>query len=167
MLFLLNLEFLPITLLVVYVGAIAVLFLFVLMMLNIKIVEMKLSNSYYTPLTLVLALSFILELFVLIRLELLPLTIPLVHSSFVSDFVNVNVGLVEQLLSYINDSNMKLLGEVIFVDYSIQFVLVSYVLLFAMIGSIVLSLQKKFISKQQNVYYQVVRDTNSCLSFYS
>jgi NADH-quinone oxidoreductase subunit J len=61
LLFILQLEFLPITLLVVYVGAIAVLFLFVLMMLNIKYTELKEENSHYIPIASVFAIVFFFE----------------------------------------------------------------------------------------------------------
>jgi len=86
LLFLLNLEFLPITFLVVYVGAIAVLFLFVLMMLNIKLTELKSESSHFLPVACLLGIVFVLELFVMIRLEFLPLTFSFVHSPFLSDF---------------------------------------------------------------------------------
>ena len=49
LLFLLELEFLPIVFLVVYVGAVAVLFLFVLMMLNIKLAELRENTTHYLP----------------------------------------------------------------------------------------------------------------------
>jgi NADH:ubiquinone oxidoreductase subunit 6 (subunit J) len=117
LLFLLNLEFLPITFLVVYVGAIAVLFLFVLMMLNIKITEMKAENVHFLPVATLLAIVFILEIFVLMRLEFLPLTFSFVHAPFVSDFANYNISFLESSLFYLNESNMRSLGQILFVEY--------------------------------------------------
>jgi len=61
LLFLFNLEFLPISFLVIYVGAIAVLFLFVLMMLNIKLAELQRNISGFLPFALLLGFTFIIE----------------------------------------------------------------------------------------------------------
>jgi NADH-quinone oxidoreductase subunit J len=91
LLFLLQLEFLPISFLVIYVGAIAVLFLFVMMMLNIKLAELKDDSFHYIPIALLFALAFIFELLILFRSEFVPLIIS--HSgqiSFLSDFVAVS-----------------------------------------------------------------------------
>lgn len=167
LLFLLNLEFLPITFLVVYVGAIAVLFLFVLMMLNIKLTELKAENAHFLPVACLLGIVFVLELFVMIRLEFLPLTFSFVHSPFLSDFANSSASFIDFPLFYLNESNMRSLGQILFVEYWLQFIIVGYILLFAMVGAIILTLQKKFLSKSQNVYFQILRNFNSCVSFYA
>ena len=117
LLFLLNLEFLPITFLVVYVGAIAVLFLFVLMMLNIKLTELKAENAHFLPVACLLGVVFVLELFVMIRLEFLPLTFSFVHSPFLYDFANSNAGFIDFPLFYLNESNMRSLGQILYVEY--------------------------------------------------
>ena len=117
LLFLLNLEFLPITFLVVYVGAIAVLFLFVIMMLNIKITEMKSENVPFIPIATLLAVVFTLEIFVLIRLEFLPLTFSFSNAALLSDLVNFNFSFIEHSLSHANEANMRSLGQVLFVEY--------------------------------------------------
>jgi NADH-quinone oxidoreductase subunit J len=62
LLFLFNFEFLPIAFLVIYVGAIAVLFLFVLMMLNIKLAELKENYFGFLPISIILSFVFIVEL---------------------------------------------------------------------------------------------------------
>jgi len=61
-LFLFDFEFLPIVTLVIYVGAIAVLFLFVLMTLNIKLSELQSQQAYYLPFSIILGFSFLMEL---------------------------------------------------------------------------------------------------------
>ena len=160
-------SFLPITFLVVYVGAIAVLFLFVLMMLNIKLTKLKAENAHFLPVACLLGVVFVLELFVMIRLEFLPLTFSFVHSPFLSDFANSNASFIDFPLFYLNESNMRSLGQILFVEYWLQFIIVGYILLFAMVGAIVLTLQKKFLSKSQNVYFQILRNFNSCVSFYA
>ena len=69
LLFLFNFEFLPISFLIIYVGAVAVLFLFVLMMLNIKLAELQESYSNYIPVSIVFGLIFVVELLFLLRSE--------------------------------------------------------------------------------------------------
>lgn len=61
LLFLLNIEFLPVIFIVVYVGAIAVLFLFVMMMLNVKFSEMQVTTTYFMQTAFILATTFLLE----------------------------------------------------------------------------------------------------------
>jgi len=75
LLFILRLEFLPIAFLVVYVGAIAVLFLFVMMMLNIKLAELNSDQFQYFFIVAVFALAFMLELILLVRSEFVPLAV--------------------------------------------------------------------------------------------
>jgi NADH:ubiquinone oxidoreductase subunit 6 (subunit J) len=167
LLFLLNLEFLPITFLVVYVGAIAVLFLFVLMMLNIKITEIKPDNAHFVPVAVLLTTVFVVEISLLTRLEFLPITFQLNHGLFISDLSNSIVNFVNSSLFAINESNMRSIGQVLFVDYWPQFIVVGYVLLFAMVGSIILTLHKTFVSKSQNVYFQTLRNFDKCIVMYS
>jgi len=90
LLFLLNLEFLPVTFLVVYVGAIAVLFLFVMMMLNIKLSEFKEDNFHYLPLALFFSALFAVELLFIIRSEFTPVfSVQGSQLTLLSDFVSI------------------------------------------------------------------------------
>jgi NADH-quinone oxidoreductase subunit J len=61
LLFILNVEFLPLLFLIVYVGAIAVLFLFVLIMLNIKLSELKEGSKQYFFIALIFGIIFLVE----------------------------------------------------------------------------------------------------------
>ena len=63
LLFLLNLDFLPVTFIIVYVGAIAVLFLFVIMMLNIKVAELKDESLHLVAGILLFVIIFVAEIF--------------------------------------------------------------------------------------------------------
>jgi NADH-quinone oxidoreductase subunit J len=167
LLFMLNLEFLPITFLVVYVGAIAVLFLFVIMMLNIKLSDLKSETMHFVPAILLLACVFGLEIFVLTRIDFTPLILSSTHGQMISDFSNQGVSFFNSSFYFLVDHNMRSIGQVLFVEYPSQFIIVGYVLLLAMISAIVLTLQKTFISRTQNVYFQVLRDFDSCVTFYS
>lgn len=88
------------------------------------------------------------------------------HSSFLSDLSSQSVGGLGARLLHQNESNIQSIGQALFVDLWPQFIIVGYVLLFAMVGVIVLTLQKTFLSKTQNVYFQTIRDFNSCVTFY-
>jgi len=165
LLFLLGLEFLPVTFIVVYVGAIAVLFLFVLMMLNIKLTELKSENISFVSIAILLSSVFILEVFALTRLEFLPLTAAFSENSFLLGFSNYNIILVSSSIFDTSASNIRALGMLLFTDFYLQFILVGYVLLFAMVGAIALTLHKKFLSRTQSVYFQVLRNFNACVTF--
>jgi len=62
---------------------------------------------------------------------------------------------------------MKALGQILFTEYFYQFIIVGYILLLAMIGAIVLTLHKTFVSKSQNIYAQVLRDFETSIVNYS
>ena len=166
LLLLLGLEFLPITFIVVYVGAIAVLFLFVLMTLNIKLAEVKYESHQYVPLGLVISGIFLSIVVLLLRSEFVAFSTSFLHKEFLCDYANQNSLLLNSLF-YHNEHNIRSVGLILFTGYSFQFIVVGYILLFAMIGTIVLTLHKKFLSRSQAVYFQILRDQNSALSFYS
>ena len=73
LLLLLNLDFFAMVFLVVYVGAIAVLFLFVVMMLNVKVTELNDSFIRYLPIGGIIGLIFLFEVFLVIDNDLVPM----------------------------------------------------------------------------------------------
>ena len=157
----------PILFLIVYVGAIAVLFLFVLIMLNIKLSELKEGSKQYLLIAFIFGLIFLLETlilfnvnFVLLNLYDIPLTKvqeSLLSFNFCFDFS----------IWCFKPSNTLYLGELFFTSFAYLFVALGFILLLAMIGTITLTLQKKFITKSQDVYMQVLRDSNSVIFKYS
>ena len=122
---LMNAEFLAMTIVIVYVGAIAVLFLFVVMMLNISESEIKEGFLKYFPFGLILIAIFITELFLIFNFDNFP----------VSDNVKIDVNKID----LIEVSNTKLLGLFLYTDYFIIFQISGFILLLAMIGAIVLA----------------------------
>jgi NADH-quinone oxidoreductase subunit J len=166
--FLFNFEFLPIAFLVIYVGAVAVLFLFVLMMLNIKQAELLGGSYNTTPVGLFFGFFFTYLLIFLLRFEF-EIINSLDRSSvaFLLDFSNiltVKTGYFDLCCSF---SNIKGLAVALFSDFLFHFLVSGLVLLLAMIAAIVLTLQKFFISKNQNVYNQILKDFNFAISFAS
>ena len=162
LLFLLSFEFLPVVFIVVYVGAIAVLFLFVIMTLSIKLSETKNENLNYLPVLALLSIIFLLDIITLTCLEFNSAAHSL-SDLFASDFYSVSFDYISSL-GKIN--NMKLLGSVLFTDYCFHFILIGMILLFAMIASIVLTLQKGFKAKTQGVFLQVLREYNTTVFAY-
>ena len=120
-----NAEFLAMTIVIVYVGAIAVLFLFVVMMLNISESEIKEGFLKYFPFGLILIAIFITELFLIFNFDNFP----------VSENVKIDINEVD----LIEASNTKLLGLFLYTDYFIIFQISGFILLLAMIGAIVLA----------------------------
>ena len=89
-LFMFNLEFLPISFVIIYVGAIAVLFLFVLMMLNIKFAELTENTTNNLPFVLVFSLLFLAEIFYLFKFEFFSLQLAQNSSElFIIDYIHL------------------------------------------------------------------------------
>jgi len=157
LLFLLELEFLPVIFLVVYVGAIAVLFLFVLMLLNIKYSELKESMSHYVPVALFLIVVFLFELVTVFFFEFTPLSIEDTHMETLNDFC-IFLGCSFDFYSFIfKQSNIFHLGNLFFIKFVYLFIVAAFILLLAMVATITLTLQKKLEIKFQHVYQQVLR----------
>ena len=138
---LLGAEFLAMLLLIVYVGAVAVLFLFVVMMLDVDFAEMRQGILQYMPIGAVVGIIMLLELL-------------LVAGSFVIS-PHVAGGSAVPIAEGI--SNTKALGEVIYTRYVFVFQAAGGVLLVAMIGAIVLTLQHRPNVKRQNAAKQTRR----------
>ncbi len=136
---LLGAEFLAMMLVVVYVGAVAVLFLFVVMLLDVDFAEMKQGFVLYLPIGGLIA--------VLVGLELWYVTSGWSHSPNAAAAAAPS-GMI---------SNTRALGLVIYTRYAYFFEAAGLILLTAMIGAIVLTLRHKAGVKRQNVDAQVAR----------
>tara|TARA_E500000178_G_C16810710_1_gene656814 strand:- start:29 stop:613 length:585 start_codon:yes stop_codon:yes gene_type:complete len=132
-------EFLAMILLIVYVGAVAVLFLFVVMMLNISTDTVKMqAKKYFFSGTLV-GLILLLEL--------------------IFSFANLDDIFVNERLTIANNgkSNTHNIGNVLYTDYFFTFQLSGCILLVAMVGAIVLTLRKREGVLKQSIEQQVFR----------
>ena len=118
-------EFLAMTLLIVYVGAVAVLFLFVVMMLNISESIVKEGFLKYFPFGLLLISIFLIELFMIFNSD----KIIFPESGLIKINEIMNLGM----------DNTKSLGLFLYTDYFIIFQISGFLLLLAMIGAIVLA----------------------------
>jgi NADH-quinone oxidoreductase subunit J len=138
---LLGAEFLAMILIVVYVGAVAVLFLFVIMMLDVDFSELREGFLEYMPIGLVIGGVFLFELLLTVGFWVInPAT-----SKAITAAIPANV------------SNTEALGLVLYTKYIHYFQLAGMVLLVAMIGAIVLTLRHKASVKRQDINVQNAR----------
>lgn len=168
LLFLLQLEFLPIAFLIVYVGAIAVLFLFVLMLLNIKLTELQEKRVNLLPIAYFFAAMFIFELIFILRIDFVPqLFYVNKQFAFLSDYTSSSFFLSKASFSFDGYYNLRSLGFFLFIKSFFHFIISGYILLLAMIGAIVLTLYKKFNFQTQNIFSQILRDFNNSVVYYN
>lgn len=144
---LLGVEFLAITFIIVYVGAIAILFLFVVMMLNIKLVELNENMLRYLPIGALIGLIFLFEIFLVLENNLISL-------NYTIDTNNLNINWDSKLTSF---TNIELIGNILYTNYSYLVLVASLILLVAMIGAIILTLYIQTNVKRQDVFKQTSR----------
>nr|YP_004222744.1 NADH dehydrogenase subunit 6 [Glaucocystis nostochinearum]ADW83116.1 NADH dehydrogenase subunit 6 [Glaucocystis nostochinearum] len=169
LLILLNAEFLAMLILVVYLGAIAVLFLFVVMMLNIKYITLKQITYKNFFFEFFIFLLLFLEVFLLTENNVLPNIINFFDMKFLTN--------IEKYLDVINNlyfkyyktsldlgsfdnslyTNAHLFG-VIYISYLYYFFMAGFILLIAMIGAIVLTLHRRPNVRKQQIIDQITRD---------
>jgi NADH-quinone oxidoreductase subunit J len=141
----LGLDFIAFIFLMVYVGAIAVLFLFVVMMLNIKILEW---NQYlYTYLPIGSVIGFLL--FYILRSFYFSFNC---ISTAISTTLVKNVNLTSTLFEL---DNIERLGSILYTEHSLVLIFSGFVLLVAMLGAIVLTLSKRYNVKRQSIIMQM------------
>lgn len=141
---LLGAEFLAMLLMIVYVGAVMVLFLFVVMMLDIDFAELKAEMAKYFPLAAIVGVVILMQLGML-------------YSAWHS--AEGSLALRQAVTPDMTDvENTRALGLLIFDQYFLPFQLSGLVLLVAMIGAIVLTLRHRKNVKRQNVLQQMWRD---------
>lgn len=133
---LLQAEFLGIVLILVYVGAVMVLFLFVIMMLDINLTPLKEGFARYLPIGIVVALVVLAEMAMVLNPTFFGL------ENFPSPVVLVAT-----------DSNTKMLGQLLFTEYLFAFELAAVLLLLSIVAAIVLTLRRRH---QSEALYQDV-----------
>jgi NADH-quinone oxidoreductase subunit J len=139
----LGAEFLAMILVVVYVGAVAVLFLFVVMMLDVDFVELRQGFLQYLPVGALVGIIFLVELILVVGTW--------ATSPGMLKAKDAPVISAEKL------SNTEAIGQVLYTTYIHYFQLAGIILLVAMIGAIVLTLRHKPGVKRQDIGEQVGR----------
>jgi len=144
---LMGAEFLAMILIVVYVGAVAVLFLFVVMMLDVDFSELRDGFLNYLPIGGVIGAILLAELLVVVGAWAINPGIPKAIAAPIATDV----------------SNTHALGLVLYTRYVYYFEAAGVILLVAMVGAIVLTLQHKPSVKRQNVSEQVARRRSTAI----
>lgn len=141
---LLGAEFLAMILIVVYVGAVAVLFLFVVMMLDVDFAQLRQGILQYLPIGALIGLILLVEILLVVGSWVIA---PEVAALRTTPTPKINVA-----------DNTVALGRVLYTTYIYYFQAAGMVLLVAMVGAIVLTLRHKEGVKRQDVAVQVARD---------
>jgi len=142
-------EFLAMILIVVYVGAVAVLFLFVVMMLDVDFAELRQGFLQYLPIGVIVGFVFLVELLLVVGGWL--------ASAGASSAIRSPIPAASQV------TNTQALGRVLYTTYVHYFELAGLVLLVAMIGAIVLTLHHRAQAKRQDISAQNARTKASAI----
>ena len=144
---LMGAEFLAMILIVVYVGAVLVLFLFVVMMLDVDFAELRQGFLQYLPIGVLVGVVFLAELLLVVGAWVIGPGLPQAISSPIPG----------------NLTNTEALGRVLYTQYVYYFQAAGLVLLVAMIGAIVLTLRHRPSVKRQNISDQVARTKETAM----
>ncbi len=139
---LLGAEFVAMLLVIVYVGAVMVLFLFVVMMLDVDFAEMKAEMARYMPLGLLFGLIILMQ-FVM---------------AFGAWDANAAAEGLRAQVTPVDMHNTQALGVILYDEYWLLFQLSGLILLVAMIGAIVLTMRHRTGIKRQDIIGQMMRD---------
>jgi len=142
-------EFLAMILLVVYVGAVAVLFLFVVMMLDVDFAELKSGALQYAPIGALVGIVLLAELVVVVA-----------GYSFTPE---LGSAIAQPTPDIVQRHNTAALGDILYTDFVYMFEIAGMILLVAMIGAIVLSLRHKEGVRRQSIAAQVARDPKTAV----
>jgi NADH-quinone oxidoreductase subunit J len=156
LLILLGVEFLAFLFLIVYVGAIAVLFLFIVMMLSIKIPEYKMIIYKYIPIGIILGTGFLCEILIVFESELSSLIISPFGKLTFNDFYLNSITLWDSNVVAI--TNIEVFASVLYTHYAYFFIISGIILLVSMIGAITLTLHRRIDIKRQKIYKQVQKE---------
>ena len=145
---LLGAEFVAMLLIIVYVGAVAVLFLFVVMMLDVDFASLKAEMAQYLPLGLLIVVVLLMELAMGLAVWVPADGAEAVRAATIPTDIH----------------NTAALGLLLYDQYFLLFQLAGLILLVAMIGAIVLTLRHRKDIKRQDILAQIYRDPAKSLS---
>jgi NADH-quinone oxidoreductase subunit J len=145
MFILIGAEFLAMILVIVYVGAVAVLFLFVVMMLDIDFLELRSGFVRYLPIGSVIGLILLVELIFVVAI---------VGHAIAQQGVSAAVASATGGLPL---TNTRALGDILYTRYLFGFQVAGLILLVAMIGAIVLTLRHRADVRRQSIAAQLAR----------
>jgi len=158
LLFLLEIEFVALIFIIIYVGAIAVLFLFVVMMLDIKSVNLTKDSLKYFPFGSFVGLVFLIE------------TLLIVYKTFKNSPYNIDFTYVNNYTNWFEKidslTDLEVIGQLLYTHYVVQFLIAGFILLLSVIGAVVLTI--KTTTKQektQSIFKQLSRNYKNVLLY--
>jgi len=164
-LIMIGLNFIGLSYLIVYIGAVSILFLFILMLINIRISELQSNNKNSIPLALFIAILFNYSIF-----QILPYNIAIINNyrTYINNFLynislnkynrnfqdkNKILDINNQDLLFVSSNNwdnnlietnhISNIGNIIYTNYNIWIIITSFILLLAMVGAIVITIKQK------------------------
>jgi len=144
-----NIEYLAILFIIIYVGAIAILFLFVIMLLNIKTINLKNNNNFIDNLLILLLILFLIsfQFFKFSFISSIKLT------EFYLDLTSLKF--IDWSLKYNNLNAFNILGDYLYNFYYLEIILAGFLLFIPMIGAITINTKKQNNLKKQKFYIQI------------
>ena len=154
LLFLLECEFIALLFIMIYVGAIAVLFLFVVMMLDTKVTSISRDILKYFPFGSFIGLIFLSEIFLFIneKFKNNPYLDSFLLNYYTNWFDNVD-SLIE----------IETIGQILYTHYVLQFLIAGNILLLSVIGAVALTINTKNSYKKQIIFKQLSRNYKNVL----
>lgn len=141
---LMGAEYVAMLMVIVYVGAVAVLFLFVVMMLDVDFAELKSGMAHYLPVGLLIGIVLLMELGLVTGHWIFADAAPTLRQAPMPIPEGVN--------------NVTAIGQLVYTKYLFLFETAGLILLVAMIGAIVLTLRHRPNVKRQDIFSQLYRD---------
>lgn len=143
-LILIGLTFIGLSYLLVYIGAVSILFLFILMLINIRISELVSTNNNYIPLAI---LSLITLVYILgqriittvMQFNILNLFAGSIYEETLKELINYSSS-ISWDTNLIDITHISAIGNIMYSNYSLWLIMISLILLLAMIGSIVITI---------------------------
>ena len=155
LLFLLKCEFLSLIFILIYVGAIAILFLFVVMMLDLKTIQNKRDSLKYLPFGFIIGIVFLTEILLIVKETFK-------SNPYKSDLLyNFYTNWYDKIDSF---TEIQTLGQIIYTQYVLQFLIAGNVLLLATIAAVVLTISTKSENyKNQVIFKQLARNNKNVI----
>ena len=145
----LGAEFLAMILVIVYVGAVAVLFLFVVMMLDINFAELRAGFLQYLPIGAIVGIILLAELILVFATGAIDIHIPKTVTAPMPDPERI--------------TNTRALGNILYTQYAYLFQSAGFILLIAMVGAIVLTHRNRQGVRRQKIAAQIARDPKTAV----
>ena len=155
-----GLHFIALSYLIVYIGAVSILFLFILMLINIRTSELKSNTSNSAPLTIITGVILSYFLFKILPSDVLILSY--LNDSHLNENIYTTPGMLSSVnneQSYKNDlffitskiwdgnlaesNHITAIGNIMYTNYSIWLIITSFILLLAMVGAIVITIKPR------------------------